>query len=240
MTPPRVPSSHDEGARFTTAIIVPVRNEAALIEPFLQHVRERVPGAELLVVDGGSSDDTAERAARLAPVLRTDPGRARQMNAGARATIADVLWFLHADSWLPERPLAEIDAALAEPATVGGCFRLAIPDRRLVYRLNDRAGNVGVDWLGIAGGDHGIFVRRWVFEQVGGYPDVPLLEDVEFYRCCRRWGRMRQLQSAIRTSPRRWERNGPWRTTAIYAGILALYGLGLPIERLDRLYRRLR
>jgi rSAM/selenodomain-associated transferase 2 len=222
------------------SIIVPVWNEALLIEPFLRHVRERAAGAELLVVDGGSSDGTAELAARHAPVLKTEPGRARQMNAGARATNADVLWFLHVDCWLPERPLAKIEAALADPATAGGCFRLQIPDRRLVYRLNDRVGNLGVDWLGIAGGDHGIFVRRQVFEHVGGYPDVPLLEDMEFYRRCRRWGRMRQLRPAIRTSPRRWERNGPWRTTAIYAGILALYGLGMPIDRLNRLYRWLR
>jgi rSAM/selenodomain-associated transferase 2 len=240
MTPPAVPSSSIERACLSVSVVVPVRNEAAIIDDFLRHLQERSPGAELLVVDGRSSDGTAEQAARHARVLISDPGRARQMNTGAAAARGEVLWFLHADSRLPGAPLSLIRGALADPQVAGGCFRLEIPDRRLVYRLNDRVGNAGVDWLGIAGGDHGIFVRRSVFERVGGYPDVPILEDMEFYRRCRRWGRMRQLRAAIRTSPRRWERNGPWRTTAIYAGILALYGLGVPIGRLDRLYRRLR
>jgi rSAM/selenodomain-associated transferase 2 len=240
MSSPALPSSHDEPVDLSVSVVIPVRSEAAIIDGFLRHLRERAAGAELLVVDGASEDDTAERAAKQTRVLTTAPGRARQMNAGARATSGDVLWFVHADSRLPERPLESIRGALADPRVAGGCFRLEIPDPHLVYRLNDRVGNIGVDWLGIAGGDHGIFVRRAVFERVGGYPEVPILEDIELYRRCRRWGAMRQLPAAIGTSPRRWERNGPWRTTAIYAAILALYGLGMPMAPLDRLYRRLR
>ncbi len=235
-----LPSFHDEQAGLSVSIVVPVRNEAAIINEFLRHLRARTAGAELLVVDGHSDDGTAAQAMRQARVLSAAPGRARQMNAGAGATSGEVLWFLHADSRVPEQAVALIQGALADPRAVGGCFRLVIPDRRLVYRLSDRVGNLGVDALGMACGDHGLFVRRAVFEQIGGYPEVPILEDVELYRRSRRWGRMLQLSAAIRTSPRRWERNGPWRTTAIYAAILALYRLGVPIERLARLDQRLR
>jgi hypothetical protein len=162
------------------------------------------------------------------------------MNAGARVTTGDVLWFVHADSWIPEQAVALIQTALADPSTAGGCFRLEIPDRRMVYRLNDRLGNVGVGLFGMACGDHGLFVRRAVFDRVGGYPDVPILEDVELYRRAGRLGSMRQLPAVIRTSPRRWQRNGAWRTTVVYTAILALYRFGVPIDRLARLHRRLR
>lgn len=237
---PDVPTLHDESLRLSVSVIVPVRNEAALIEPFLQHMRQRAEDAELLVVDGESEDGTAERASRQATVLSAPAGRARQMNAGARVATGDVLWFIHADSEVPEGAIGMIRAALADGRAAGGCFRLEIAHPDPVYRLNDRLGNLGVDLFGIACGDHGLFVRRTVFERLGGYPDVPILEDVALYRRARRLGRMGQLPAAIRTSPRRWERNGPWRTTAVYAAILALYGLGVPIARLDRFYRRLR
>jgi rSAM/selenodomain-associated transferase 2 len=237
---PPVPLSSNEQAGLSVSIVVPVRNEAAIIDRFLRHLRDRCGGTELLVVDGESDDGTAAQAARHAPVLSEAPGRARQMNAGARAAAGAVLWFVHADSWVPERAIAQIQAALGDPRVAGGCFRLEIPDRRLVYRLSDWGGNLGVDLFGIACGDHGLFVRRAVFDRIGGYPEVPLLEDVELYRRARRLGRMRQLPAAIRTSPRRWERNGPWRTTAIYAAILALYRAGVSMERLACLYQRLR
>src|SRR5262245_44835335 len=98
MTSLAVPSSHVERAGLSVSIVIPARNEAAIIDDFLRHVRERAPDAELLVVDGRSEDETAARAARHAPVLTVDPGRARQMNAGARATSGELLWFVHADS----------------------------------------------------------------------------------------------------------------------------------------------
>lgn len=223
------------------SLIVPVLNEAALVTGFLTHVRTSVPAAEVIVVDGGSTDGTPELAAPLADlVLASVPGRARQMNAGAARARGDVLWFLHADSHLPAGAAEAIDRALADPAAVGGCFRLRLPRPALVYRVSDSLGNLGVDVFGFALGDHGIFCRRAAFEQVRGYPEVPLLEDAEFYRALARGGRMRQLREEIVTSPRAYEAHGPGRTTAVYFAILALYVCGLPIRYLDRLYRAFR
>jgi rSAM/selenodomain-associated transferase 2 len=222
------------------SIIVPVLNEAAIIESFLEHLGVEAPDAEVIVVDGGSTDETAARAGRRARVIGSARGRGCQMNAGAAAAAGDALWFLHADSRLPAGATAAIAGALRAPGTAGGCFRLRIPERHLLYRWNDRAGNLGVDLFRMACGDHGIFVRRAVFEAVGGYPDVPLLEDVAFYRRARACGRMRQLRPAITTSPRRWQQNGLYRTTFLYTAILALYRCGAPLSWLQQLHARLR
>jgi rSAM/selenodomain-associated transferase 2 len=222
------------------SIIIPALNEAGLIDGFLAHTRSHAPAAELLVVDGGSTDGTPERAARHAPVIAAPPGRARQMNVGAAAAAGDVLWFLHVDSQLPAGAVSAIESALESPEVAGGCFRLRIPERHLIYRWSDVVGNLGVDLFGMACGDHGIFVRRAVFEAVGGFPDVGLLEDLAFYRRARAHGRMPQLAPAIATSARRWQRYGAYRTTAIYTAILALYCCRAPFPWLTRLYGHLR
>src|SRR5438067_3347526 len=189
------------------SIIVPVLNEAPIVGAFLEHLRGVAGEAEIVVVDGGSGDGTAEIASRGAAVITAPRGRAKQMNAGAREAGGDTLWFLHADSGLPEDAVAQIEAALGDTRCAGGCFRLRIPDPHPLYRLADGLGNLGVDRFGFALGDHGIFVRRTVFEAVGGFPLVPIMEDAEFYRRARRHGAMRQLPAFIATSPRRWERH---------------------------------
>jgi len=220
------------------SVIVPVLNEAAGVGEFLAHLRERAPGAEVIVVDGGSGDGTPEAARPLADrVLQAERGRARQMNAGAAASSGDCFWFLHADSRLPAAPLEAIRAALADPSLAGGCFRIRIPRPEPVYRISDSLGNLGVDLFRIALGDHGIFCRREAFFAAGGYPEIPLMEDAEFYRRLRRQGRVRQLRPAVETSPRRYERRGAYRTTLVYGLILGLYVLRAPVPVLARLYR---
>lgn len=223
------------------SIIVPVLDEEKLVAPFLRHLRQRAPGAEIIVVDGGSRDDTVASARELADhTLHAPRGRARQMNAGAAAARGGVLWFLHVDSELPCEPLAAMRSALDDAGTVGGCFRLRFPRREWVYRVSDSVGNVAVDWFRIALGDHGIFCRRAVFERAGGYPDVPLMEDADLYRALRRQGgRMHQLPAFIVSSPRRYEQLGPVRTTAYYLLILALYLGGVRNKTLLAIYRNL-
>jgi glycosyltransferase involved in cell wall biosynthesis len=114
------------------SIIVPVLNESGLIRPFLERLRSLAPGAEIIVVDGGSNDGTAELSSGLADrVLNSSPGRARQMNAGAQVAHADVFWFLHADSLIPPNALEEIATILRETSNVGGCFRLKFRGREM-------------------------------------------------------------------------------------------------------------
>jgi rSAM/selenodomain-associated transferase 2 len=222
------------------SIIVPVLNEAPLISPFLLHARVIAPQAEIIVVDGGSLDDTAELAAPLADrVLVMPRGRAAQMNAGAAIAQGDVIWFLHVDSTLPVAAVADIARLLQNPRITGGCFRLRIQSERWIYRISDSLGNVGVDLFRLALGDHGIFCRRAAFRAIKGYREVPILEDAELYRKLRRTGRVQQLPTFIISSPRAYEKSGPIRTTVTYFAILVLYLLGARIETLYAMYRRL-
>ena len=222
------------------SIIVPALNEAELIRAFLQHLRAVAPGAEIIVVDGGSDDGTAELCAGLADrVLKVSRGRARQMNAGAQVAHGEVFWFLHADSLVPSNALEEIARILREDSNAGGCFQLQLPGREWIYRVSDSLGNLGVQIFGFALGDHGIFCRRGAFWSAGGFPEIPLMEDAEFYRSLRRRGGMRQSRMAIVGNPRRYEQLGPYRTTLYYVVILGLYVFGARMSTLTSVYRRL-
>jgi rSAM/selenodomain-associated transferase 2 len=222
------------------SIIVPALNEAGPIETFLRKLRNIDSNlVEIIVVDGGSSDRTWSLAEPLADrVIPARRGRASQMNAGAEIARGQVLWFLHADANVPVDAVDRIRAALKDRSVAGGCFRLRYPRRQWIYRVSDSLGNLGVHLFGFALGDHGIFCRRSAFARVGGYPVVPILEDAELYRRLRRAGRMSQLREMIVSSPRTFEKWGPYRTTCVYFAILALYVAGAPIAWLDRIYRR--
>lgn len=223
------------------SIVVPVLNEAKWIDGFLRHLRFIAPEAETVVVDGGSRDGTKAIAEELADVvLSASKGRAAQMNAGAQVARGAVLWFLHVDLQAPPRALELIRDALSDPRVVGGCFRLRFSSHTWIYRISDSLGNFGVEVFGFALGDHGIFCRRTSYEQAGGYPLVPILEDAEIYRRLHRIGRMTQLPAEIVSSPRAYEACGPYRTTAVYFLILVLYVLRAPIPWLNQIYRRLR
>ena len=224
---------------LSVSIIIPVLNEAALVERFLAQLRAAFGDAEIIVVDGGSDDGTVELAARHADhILRAPVGRAAQMNAGAAEARGDILWFLHVDLDPPSDALEQMRRLLSNPAVAGGCFRLRFPRPEWIYRVSDSLGNIGVDLFGFALGDHGIFCRRTAFEQAGGYPLVPILEDAEIYRRLARVGRMVQLPATVTSSPRAYEAHGRYRTTGAYFLILALYVLGVRISVLDRIYHR--
>lgn len=222
------------------SIILPVLNEAALIGEFLRKVRT-IAGqeSEIIVVDGGSSDGTSSIAAPLADrVIAAPRGRASQMNAGAKMARGEVLWFLHADLEPPPTSIDQIQSALADARVAGGCFRLRFPRKELIYRVSDSLGNLGVSVFGFALGDHGIFCRQETFHRIGGFPDVPILEDAELYRRVRGNGKMRQLRGEIVSNPRAYEAHGAYRTTAFYFSILALYVVGFPVPWLNRIHRR--
>ena len=230
-----VPSS--EGTRIS--IIVPVWNEASLIRPFLQHVRERAPETEIIVVDGGSSDGTAKLAETFADrIVRTRRNRAVQMNAGARAAGGDVLWFLHVDVELPAQCLDEIGRTLNDPNVAGGYFRIRLPQSPFVYRLTDSFAHYAGILLRMRCGDHGIFCRRQLFEDLGGFPETPIMEDVEFFRMLHRRGRVAHTRKRLVVSPRRYEEVGMLRLTLAYGLIATLYAGGVPLRVLRWLYAR--
>jgi rSAM/selenodomain-associated transferase 2 len=220
------------------SIIVPVYNESSLIRSFLQDLRERAPGAEVIVADGGSSDETPDLAAGLCnQIVVGERNRAAQMNLGARAASGDVLWFVHVDAEVPKECLGEIARILDDRSVVGGYFRIRLPSDP-VYRLTDGFAHYAGLLLRMRCGDHGMFCRRTAFVDVGGFPEVPLMEDVEFFRRLRRSGRVVCSDKRIVISPRRYEAIGPARLTFAYGFIAALYVCGVPLSILDRIYQR--
>ena len=222
----------------SVSIIVPALNEAATIEQFLQQLRARVGAVEILLIDGGSSDHTQERAANLCDrILTAKSSRALQMNVGAEAASSDILWFLHADCEVPESSLEEIERALRDPVTVGGFFRIRIPRPELVYRLTDEFGHYAGLLLRMRFGDHGFFCRHAAFEKIGGYPDVPLMEDAEFFCKLRRLGRVAVIPARLLVSSRRYEAVGPLRLTLAYGFIAILYAARTPLPILGSIYR---
>lgn len=220
------------------AIVIPALNEAANLSRLLPDLARGCPGADIVVVDGGSGDDTAAVVARLPGprLLESARGRAVQMNHGARAAGGDTLLFLHADSRLPDGAARAIEQALAEPGVVGGRFDVRFDNERPLYRIIAWFMNTRSRASGICTGDQAIFVRRADFEAVGGYPDIPLMEDIELSRRLKRRGRLRALRLRVTTSARKWEREGPLRTMGLMWALRFLHFCGVAPARLHRWY----
>lgn len=220
------------------SIIIPVLDEAPSLPALLAHLAPLRDHAEVIVVDGGSTDGSAEAARALGwpRVLAAPRGRGRQMNAGAAAAAGETLLFLHADTSLPPGALEEIGGALADPQVVGGRFDVRLDNPRPIYRAVELLMNLRSRWTGIWTGDQAIFVRRTVFQRLGGYADIPLMEDVEFSRRLKRAGRRVCLHSRVLASARKWEREGPLRTIALMWALRFLYMLGASPARLHRWY----
>jgi rSAM/selenodomain-associated transferase 2 len=228
----------DSTMKPVLSIVMPALNEAAGIEATLQALQPlRARGVEIVLVDGGSSDGTAERAAPWADAVATSArGRALQMNAGAALARADRLLFLHADTRLP--PLADVQVlqALAGPICWGR-FDVRIEGRHWVLRWVAALMNLRSRLSGIATGDQAIFVTRAAFDRVGGFPAQPLMEDIELSRRLKRLGRPACLRAKVCTSGRRWEQRGVWRTIVLMWRLRWLYWRGESAARLAQAYR---
>lgn len=220
------------------AIVVPMRNEIAGLADLIEHVQHwQARGCQVLVVDGGSSDGSAE-AARIAglQVIDSPPGRALQMNRGAAATSSEVLLFLHADTRLPGNADKMIAAAI-EGGSLWGRFDVRISGRHAMLRLVATMMNLRSRWTGIATGDQAIFVHRETFEALGGFARQPLMEDIELSRRLRALSHPACLSAKVQTSGRRWEVMGVWRTIVLMWSLRLAYWLGASPERLARAYR---
>ena len=219
------------------SVVVPTLDEAASLAQTLTVARRHGAG-EIVVADCGSRDATRDVAARLADaVIAAERGRAAQMNAGAAAARGDVLLFLHADTLLPDDFADAVTRALAAPDAVAGFFAVALDAAGWRYRMIGRLISVRSRLTGIATGDQALFVRRDVFEALGGYAPLPLMEDIDLMRRLRRRGRVVALPQAVTTSARRWERHGVWRTILLMWTLRLAYYAGAPPDTLARWYR---
>jgi rSAM/selenodomain-associated transferase 2 len=221
------------------ALVVPVLNELHALSDVVAQLRA-FGGCEAVVVDGGSDDGTRERLGELASagmvrVLDAARGRARQMNAGARATSAPALVFLHADTRLPSSAPESVARALAGGA-VGGCFRLRIVSADWRLRLGAALINLRSRLMASAPGDQAIFVCRSAFDRIGGFRELALCEDLDLVGRLSALGRFQLLDAVVETSARRWEKNGVARTIALMWAIRIGYHLGVSPGRLGRLY----
>lgn len=221
------------------SIIIPVRNEAASLPDHLRPLQAlREQGHEVILVDGQSNDGSAQAVDGLVDkVLSSKPGRATQMNLGAAQAQGEVLLFLHADTRLPEGAAQMIEQALLKQNW--GRFDVRLSGGHCLLRIVERMMNLRSCVSGIATGDQGIFVRREVFEQVGGYPELPLMEDIELSKRLRKaHGWPVCIHTPLTTSSRRWEQHGILRTVLLMWRMRLLWFVGMPAERLASHYRR--
>ncbi|MDO9619846.1 MAG: TIGR04283 family arsenosugar biosynthesis glycosyltransferase [Pseudomonas sp.] len=221
------------------SVVIPVRNEAQALPGLLDDLANlRAAGAELILVDGGSSDSTCELAlGRVDQLLRTAPGRALQMNAGAAVARGEYLWFVHADTRISIESLSSLQQALSE-RPLWGRFDVRLSGPGLAFRVIGAMICLRSRLSGIASGDQGIFVTRQRFEALGGYAPIPLMEDLQLCRRLKALARPRCLRPPLSTSSRRWEQHGIWRTVVLMWCLRLAYYCGASPEKLARQYRR--
>lgn len=217
------------------SIIIPTLNEAGNIRQTIESVRRQDRGAEIIVVDGGSVDGTPEIVRPHALVIHGPRGRAVQMNAGARCAAGEVLLFLHGDSRIAPGALAQLRQAMDNPRVAGGSFTLAFDVDNLWLRFYAFCSTV--DCLCFRYGDQGIFVRRAIFEQLGGYAEIPLMEDIDLMRRLPRYGRRVLIRNCpVTTSARRFMEHGILRQEALNVALVTAWFLGIKPHTLAKWY----
>jgi rSAM/selenodomain-associated transferase 2 len=220
------------------SIIVPALNEADSLGATLQRLQPfRMAGHEIIVVDGGSEDGTADLASsRADKIVKSTPGRAQQMNVGAKQACGEVLWFLHADTLVPDDAINLILGALKDQKHQWGRFDIRLSGKQLLLRIVEKLMNLRSRITGIATGDQGIFVRREVFETIGGFAPIPLMEDLDISKRLNKISRPCCLSTKLVTSSRRWEDNGIVRTILLMWRLRLAYTLGVRPEKLINHY----
>jgi rSAM/selenodomain-associated transferase 2 len=220
------------------SIIIPVLNEADHIVPTLEALAPlRARGAEVIIVDGGSTDDTVTQATPLATFVIASPrGRAPQMNAGATIASADIVLFLHADTRLPTDADQFVLDGLAQSRRAWGRFDITIDGRHPLLPLVAASMNLRSRLTGITTGDQAMFMRRAAFTTAGGFPEIALMEDITFARSLKRISPPLNLRARVTTSGRRWEQRGVVRTIMLMWRLRLAYFFGAKPEALARRY----
>jgi rSAM/selenodomain-associated transferase 2 len=222
------------------SVIIPVIHEESIINAAIQRLRAMPLGnsVEILVVDGCEDGSTIKEINdKTVKTVRSLPGRGRQMNKGAEESQSDFLLFLHADTILPEKALALIVGTLSENKIMGGAFDLTIDGRGFAYRLIEKVGSWRSRLSRIPYGDQAIFVRKDSFRSLGGFKDIPLMEDVDFMqRVKKNGGKIYIFKQPVKTSARRWQKEGVVRGTLRNWLLIVLYLSGVSPEKLARWY----
>lgn len=222
------------------SVICPILNEERILLENSAWFKKLSGMAELIFVDGGSTDKSVEIAGQYARVVCCNKGRAAQMNSGAEYAKGETLLFLHADSVVGVDTLRAIEKKLAKEGFLGGCLTQRMDKEAFIYRLIETLGNVRAKISRVFYGDQGIFVRKDVFERLGGFPDVPIFEDVLFTRKLRCEGKTTVLSDKIMVSARRWEKRGVFRTALMFNMLLIMFKIGHPLDKIKALYEDLR
>ncbi len=218
----------------SVSIVIPVRNDSISLRVLLASCRRKFGDVEIVVADGESDDDPRPVCDAFgASYVRSRPGRGVQMNAGAAEAKGDILWFLHADSDPDRRGIDAIRSAI-DRGFDGGAFRFSLAGDRWYKPLLDFFVGIRSTVLRLPYGDQAFFVLRARFEEIGGFPRWPVLEDIDFYRRLKRSGAAVILSLPVGVSPRRWESEGLLRTTWRNFLIMAAFHLGVPPDRLKR------
>ena len=226
---------------FTFSIIVPVFHEGERINDLIEYVNglDSDGNAEIVIVDGAPEKDTL-RKIRSSSVIKisSEQGRAKQMNAGASIARGEILIFLHADIELPVYALRKIGSFIERTEYVAGAFDLGIKSDKFIFKVVSRISSLRSRLNRIPFGDQAIFIRREYFNKIGGYKEIPLMEDVELLRRIKKYGdRITILNDRVMTSPRRWEKEGVIYCTLRNWTLRALYLLGVSPEKLTNFYR---
>ena len=220
------------------SIVIPAVNEASTIAQAIE--RAWMAGAdEVIVVDGGSTDQTLEIAhAAKCVVVSSALGRGIQMNAGAKMASGDVLLFLHADNWLIEGGCQQITDAMSDENVKAGCFRQKILNDGFVYRWIERGNAARVRWQSLIYGDQALFLQASLFKDLGGFPEIQIMEDFDFSRAISNATKPVVLPGPTYVGARRWEKNGPLRQTALNWVLSTAHRFGASPEWIARRYRR--
>lgn len=223
--------------RYSISAIIPTLNEEQNIQSLLNYLHELESDLELIVADAGSTDNTVVKAQNLGKVVHSATGRGVQMNEGAKVATGDVLWFIHADCRPHVNAVHAMQNALADQQIVGGGFEYRLNHPGFKFRLAEKLSNYKNRLLKLLFGDMGIFVQREIFERMGGYKEIPLMEDMDFSKRLKQYGKIVILPNRMDTSARRWIEDG-YLLNSIRSWIFqSAWALGASPHTLAKWYR---